>query len=300
MSSLFSRALPARALIVLGLLGSLGACAGGPQIQGSQVAPVPPSAARTAQLLAAADRDLAAGDLERAESVYGTLLGASADNSHALLGLGEVQLRRGAAESALATFRKIADPVSQPKALQGQGLALAVLHRRDEAVAVLAEATAQDSTLWRGWSALGQLHDERQEWAAAGIAYQRALALQPESAEIYNNLGVSMLLQRRYDEARAHFLSALERDPTALNAQANLRVAYAWSGEYQKALAHAPPPEQAQVLNNTGYVAMERGDFAAAETLLTEALRASPSFYKRASDNLAELRRRSGRPGRAQ
>lgn len=296
MNSSSNLAAASRTLIAACLFGLLGACATGSRPQPGAEAP----AAAYSPLLAAADRALAAGELEKAQSAYEALLRATPHSSEIVLRLGDVQLRRGAAESALATFEKIEDPVLQPRALQGQGLALAALGRSDEAVTMFTQAAAQDSSLWRSWSALGQIYDQRQEWQAAETAYRRALAFQPDSVEVYNNLGVSMMLQHRYEEARAHFLAALERDPTASNAQANLRVSYAWTGEYQKALAHASRDEQAQVLNNVGYVAMERGDFAAAETLLTEALRASPSFYKRASDNLAELRRRARRVASAQ
>jgi Flp pilus assembly protein TadD len=298
MNSLSKAAAPLRTLIAVCILGVLSACATGPATPKAALGSGP-SAAHYAPLLAAADRALAAGELEKAQAAYDVVLGAKPDHTEALLGLGDIQLRRGAAEAALATFRKIDESAYGPRSLQGQGLALAALHRREEAAAALTEATARDPGLWRSWLALGKLDDERQDWQASDTAYRRALALQPESAEIYNSIGVSLLLQRRYQEALAHFLSALERDPTATNAQANLRVAYAWTGEYQKALAHAGPRDQALVLNNVGYVAMERGDFAAAETLLSEALRASPSFYKRASDNLAELRRRAGRAPRA-
>lgn len=101
----------------------------------------------------------------------------------------------------------------------------------------MSEAATWDPTLWRTWNALGQALDSLGRWSEARTAYEQAMWGAPDPARIHNNLGMSFL--RSGDGARAidHFGTALQLDADLAVAQANLRLALAFEGNYVEALS---------------------------------------------------------------
>ena len=72
--------------------------------------------------------------------------------------------------------------------------------------------------------------------AAAASAFDRALALDPDSAEAYNGRGVLMSEQNRTAEAIAAFTKALEINPALVHVYSNRGRAYAVSGNLDAAI----------------------------------------------------------------
>lgn len=204
---------------------------------------------------------------------------------------GELNLRRQRPTAALSDFRRAARaPADTAAALQGQGIALAVLGRSEEAMGVLKSAVKASPAAWRAWSALAGLYDNQGAWTQAAEAYQNAIEASHSSPMVLNNRGYSYLLQRRLAEAVADFVAALQRQPDLAEARTNLRIALAMKGDYPAALASGDPTDQASLLNNAGFAAGIRGDYAQAEKLLTQAMEARGQFYDRAAENLAIIR----------
>jgi Flp pilus assembly protein TadD len=200
---------------------------------------------------------------------------------------GQLSLGRGQYEAALSAFKRVEGEAKvQGDSLEGQGLALALLKRSDEALAVLQKAVAAKPSAWRAWNALGSEYDARRRWPDANAAYERAIAESGSAPLALNNRGFSRLLQGRYDEAVADFVEALAKKPDLPAARTNLRLAIAMRGEYDRALAGAPQDSEAANLNNAGFAAMMRGDYAAAESLFDRAMQAKGEFYGRAAANL--------------
>lgn len=215
---------------------------------------------------------------------------------------GELLLARGHYADALSVFRTLdADPVQKARVLEGEGLALSLLGRSGDALAALKSATDLDKGLWRAWNALGAEYDARRDWPHAMAAYAKALAAPGvNSAVVLNNRGYSRLLQRQTDLAAADFVSALEKDPSLTQARTNLRLTLAMEGHYGRAAMTGVGEDRAAVLNNVGVAAAMRGDYTAADKLLTEAIAARGQFYARASENLQisrELAARTTGPG---
>jgi Flp pilus assembly protein TadD len=201
---------------------------------------------------------------------------------------GELLLARGHYADALTVFRSLADePSEKARALEGEGLALSLLGRSDEAFTDLKAATELDKTLWRAWNGLGAEYDKRRDWKNAQAAYSRALdAPGSNAAIVLNNRGFSHLLQRQTDEAAADFVSALEKDPALDQARTNLRLTLGIEGHYGRATMTGVGDDRAAVLNNIGVAAAMRGDYVTAQKLLNEAIAARGSFYARAAENL--------------
>ncbi len=111
---------------------------------------------------------------------------------------------------------------------------------------------------------LGRYYQGQHRYIQAAAAYRKALALDPDSVDALNGLGVVYALQGHYDQA-AELLS--------------------------RAVTAAPGSAQAQ--NNLGYVRYLQGDFRKAIVSLREATRLDPS-NQHALANLALAYARSG------
>ncbi|MFA7430337.1 MAG: tetratricopeptide repeat protein [Rhodospirillaceae bacterium] len=283
---------PSKTLAVVVLAVTLGACASGAS-DGSSALTTEATAFAAEPLLERADTALDEGLMEVAMGHYQVVLRHQPDNARARLGMAEINLAAGDLPAARAGFdAQTTHPELGPRAHQGMGLAYLKAGRPDKARAPLEAAVLADSFLWRAWNGLATVHDRDENWAEAHRCYEAALAAAPPGAAgiIHNNLGFSLILQGRHDEATAHLMEAARRDRTQTLPRTNLRLALAWQGRYDEAVAGARPAERATVLNNVGYVALLRGDLDDAEALLSRAIDGSASHFDPAWHNLAHLK----------
>jgi len=194
---------------------------------------------------------------------------------------------RGRYQDALSNFTSIKMEKSvHAQALEGEGIALSKLGRNDEAVFSLQAAVMEDPAAWRAWNALGSEYDRRHDWANAENAYTHALSGSGNAAIVLNNRGFSRLSQKKPDLAIPDFVAALQKKPDLAPARNNLRLAMSMQGEYDRAVKGAGATDQAAVLNNAGFAAMLRGDYAKAKELLTQAMKAKDGYYALAAANL--------------
>ena len=200
---------------------------------------------------------------------------------------GELSLVRGRYQDALTNFTRVkTEPGVRARALEGEGIALSALGRSPDAMASLQAAVGADPDAWRAWNALGSEYDRRHDWANAEAAYGHALSGSGNAAIVLNNRGFSRLSQMKPDLAIADFVAALQKKPDLTPARNNLRLAMSMQGEYDRAVKGAAAGDQAAVLNNAGFAAMLRGDYAKAKELLTQAMKAKNGYYAQAAANL--------------
>jgi Tfp pilus assembly protein PilF len=196
-------------------------------------------------------------DIQDKISTLHNVLRADPKNYDAHLNLGEIYLQMAEPAEAIKQFTA-ALPSSEHEARAKEGLGLAFMKLGDNASTqrYLSEALSDDDKLWRAHLGLAELADETRDWAAEK-SYQAAIAASPQSAAIYNNLGLSYTRQRRYDEAIAQFQKSLSlRGSPAV--RSNMRFAYAMKGDYLTALASVSRENLSDALNNVGYAAMMR------------------------------------------
>lgn len=242
------------------------------------------------KLLKTGQNALDAEDFEAARGAFTQVLASDGANDQAKFGLGEVSLGVGRPDDALEAFGSVgAGGALDAKVLQGKGIALLMLHKPNDAAKSLIDAVKMDPSLWRAWNALGELYNSRHDWPQAHQCYEAALKANPRSEVVQNNLGISLLMQGKYQEAAPHFLEALKTRPNFEKAKMNLRLVLAWQGKYAEARAGTAPEELPVVLNNIGYIAILRGDYAVAEAYLNQAISASPSYFAQAQQNLDYL-----------
>ena len=288
---LFRGGTPRMAAALLGVLVVAG-CAAGPKDPASSHETIPAAAnAMNPDVLALPETAYETGHYDEALRLYRQILASDSNDAEVKLGIADTQLAAGNLGVAAQLYDELeTNPRLHARVLQGRGIALLKLGRRDRAEKLLKDAVQADATLWRAWNALGALYDSDRDWAEADEAYRKALQQVPHSPTVLNNLGFSQLSQGKTVEAISTLQTALQLDPSLAPAQMNLRIALALAGRYDDAMAGVRGPNSAATLNDVGYAAMTRGDFAKAGTLFTQALNASSTYNDVASKNLAELK----------
>jgi len=258
----------------------------------------------TEKTLAAAEEAVRIGNLEAALPLYTKAL-HEAPTASIWLKTGTIYFRLGHDREAGYAFDKSIelDP-DNADAHEQIGLLYAAHEQIELARTHLERAVIIDPDRWRAYNALGVLSDVQHDYPTAVADYRAALAIQPDSAMLLTNLGYSMYLSGDLAGAKIEFIQAITRDPQYAPARRNLGLLYARTGAYQDALQLllTVMPEAA-AYNDVGYIALLREDYSGAETLLTEAVNRSPTYYEIAAENLARARqllRESSAPAAAE
>lgn len=184
----------------------------------------------------------------------------------------------------------------EPEHLQaGTGLGLLYLERRqyDAAKTQLDSVVeASSSAPWQAYNALGVLADmDSRPWDARTY-YQLALDIDPGSPLILNNLGYSRYLAGDWPGARKALESALQVNGNYELAWRNLGLVHAREKNYRFALeALGRAGNESEAYNDVGFVSMMEGDYNQALSFFKEAMRLSPVYYVKASENADNTRR---------
>jgi len=240
------------------------------------------------------DIALAKGDFDRALYFYVEAVRLEPEHVPTLLKIGAVHRRRGDDDRALASYRRVlAIEPDNAHALEGAGLVLLDRRAHDAARDLLDRAVARDPGRWRAYEGLGVLADLRGDHEQAIENYAVALKVQPGQASLYSNRGYSRYLAGDLPGAEADFRAALHVDPRFERAWRNLGLVHVRQQRFEEALKSFERVEdRAAALNDVGYLAMLEGHYGIAETYLSEALVASPTYYRVADENLERTRQR--------
>jgi Flp pilus assembly protein TadD len=173
------------------------------------------------------------------------------------------------------------------RALEGAGLAALALDRMNAAHLRFEHVVQHCPERWRSWDGLGVVADRAGNWAEAEKAYHAAREIDPDNVTVINNLGYSLILQARFAEAEALLREGLLLAPGDQRLLHNLDLACIGADKpLPEDVMPTDPEQQAERLNNAGYMAHLMGKDNVAERYLRQALAVSPSFYRRAADNL--------------
>jgi tetratricopeptide (TPR) repeat protein len=171
------------------------------------------------------------------------------------------------------------------------GLLYMAVSQPDSAKLHLERAAELDDQRWRSYNALGVMGDARRDYATAIAHYSAALAANPGSAMLLNNLGYSHYLAGNLTDAEKHFRIAMGADKSYKPAVANLGLVQARRRDYESAVRTLEKVlKESQAYNDVGYIAYRNDDLEEAAWLLTEAIRISPTYYETARDNLKQVR----------
>ena len=227
------------------------------------------------------------------QDLYAQIITRDADNLSALIGYGDATIANGQFDLALAHFTALNEKqLDEDAQLQvNAGLTLAVIWsgEAEDPLSLVNIALRDNQEDPRLWSAKGQLLDRYELWLDAQDAYVKALKTGKVNSGTINNMGMSLLRQGRYAEARLKFEQAMELREDARLYDNNRRMTLFLEGQLIEGLEALPDDRASSLLNDAGFIAMNQGDFDRAQTLFEKALDISPSYHVKASENLKKL-----------
>lgn len=249
-------------------------------------------------LLAEALAHRQAGRLGTAAGLFARLVQAVPPRADHLLLAADTFYRAGflrAAREGLAAARMLAPEMMEIELLLGRVLGAA--GKRDEAVVALTRALALRETPM-ALRFLGAILHALGRQAEAESALGRADALQPETAQGYNGLGVNFLAERRPVEAEIALRRALTLAPNLVAAYENLGAALAGQDKLDDAIAAERraveiAPQSAAGWLNLGAFANAAGDFATAREAWARASKLTPNA-PHVLTNIAQLHLEEG------
>jgi Flp pilus assembly protein TadD len=214
-----------RALPLLGLVLGLSACASSSQ------SPVLTADA----VLRVADLTRAEGDLVSAAGLYQKAHEIAPTDERPLIELGRTLARMGSSGAAAEAYRAALQiDGSDAEARRGLGLALLSTGQPEAAIAEFEKAIDLGDD-YRLYNSIGVAYDMLGDHEAAQTYYHSALRLAPANLDITNNLGLSLVLEGRYQDG----ISLLEQaaaDPMATpRFRQNLAFAYGLAGDKDRA-----------------------------------------------------------------
>ena len=172
-------------------------------------------------------------------------------------------------------------------ALQGKAAALIQLNRLEEAEQILNTAIAADTGLWQAYALLGNLYERQELYERAIEAYEKTLAINPKAAAIYNKLGTSLSMARKYREAADVLLKAVRLGVSNSETYNKLGLALFKMEMFPDAYeAFKKGGDEAEAYNKMAILFMGTKDYARAIEFYEKAIDAKPTYYKAAYDGL--------------
>lgn len=229
----------------------------------------PPQAVFERQVRNAID----AGDGDYQVHALRQKLAAEPGNVEARLALAKAYQRNGFPDVALEHYRLAVErfPESAEARMCLAG-ALRGMGQRTEAARTLETfLAAHPAATSKPLSWLGILRDELGQWTEGEKAHRAALALSPGSDYLHNNLGYSLLVQGRREEAAREFEEALRINSASALARNNLGLALANKAD-QALQEWRKVNDAASAHNNLAAAFIEQGRYGDARTELDIAL----------------------------
>jgi serine/threonine-protein kinase len=258
------------------------------------VRPLSPREARTLETEAWADLDRY--DLpdrtDRAIALFQRLVESDLGSASAHAGLARAYWRKLGEEGGDAMWLDQALAVARhaveldrrlPAARVSLGFVLLKAGRLDEARSELERALALDPRSADAWRGLAEIHEARDETARAEAAFQRAIALRPRDRGLHDLLGTLHFHDGRMRDAEAEFRRSVELAPDGVQGLRNLAGVLIADGrlpEASKLLQRAIRAAPTPTLyGNLGTVYFYQGLYPAAADAYEKGLRLGPQRH---------------------
>ena len=254
-----------------------------------------------------ADQAMTRGDKNRAAAFYARAIELDKKNVNAGYKLALLHEDAGNDGQAEQLYRYLLKQSPRHMGvLEGLGLILLEQNNIKEARRLLVKAVAifesqkaqgkslQNYTPVKAFNGLGRLADRDGNYRQAQAYYQQGLSLNPDSAEIMNNLAYSHFLDGDWKQAEELLYEVLNMQPNYTRAIYNLALVNARARRFNKAielLERFMEPYEAS--NDIGYLAMMAGDNVTAEELFQQAIDLAPSYHEAAWRNMDKLKQLS-------
>lgn len=227
------------AATALVIAAALSGCAGNPFDDIARSRPADesakrPDAAKIAALVRVAEATAVAGDLGSAAAMYRRAHETDPRDVDVMNRLGDIMLRLGDHEEAARIFRRAAGFGPNGEAYRGLARALIALDQPKAAISQL-EAALRINETASTYSAMGVAYDLLGDHGAAQAYYRTGLDLAPGNPGLQNNLGLSLAVSGRHDEAVEVLRRASSGSRATARNRLNLALAYGLAGRTEEA-----------------------------------------------------------------
>lgn len=208
-------------IIVVSFLFLCG-CAGGPSKKEKNSAD---------SMIRIAQKARNAGNSEAAVNFYNRALKINPSSWRAYLGLAEVYIDTNLLDGALEYIKKadeLGAPASRSFYLKGK---IALLRGDSKTAERLFLKSGSIDAL----NGLGALYDDREDHQRAQELYKKVIEKDPNYIDAYNNMGLSLLLSGKYQQAIFYLENACSLPESDVTYRSNLALAYGLSGDISKA-----------------------------------------------------------------
>ena len=251
-------------MLLMGIAGCSTAPAEGPRLTATGatgVAAEAPSEHAVEQLVRMGQRSLASGDAPTAIGLLEQALARNGNSRDAALLLGYGHLAVGAPQDAGTAFGRVLrrNPNDREAGI-GYAKAMLAIGRSEAALAHVQPLSRADPGDVEALNLEGVAQDMLGEHGRAAESYRRALALDPKAGNVESNLGLSLALSGRHEEALAVLRPLAEGYISSPRHRQNLALAYGLAGSFAEAERWSRLDlSQAEVENNMRYIQMIRG-----------------------------------------
>ena len=193
---------------------------------------------------------------------------------------------RGLLEQALKQAEKLIQRFSMSAILFNiQGIILKDMKKFDLSRLAFEKAVALMPNFADAYNNMGNAFKAQGELEKAIVAYNKALAINPNYASGYYNLGVVLTEQGKLEEAVETYKQALVINPAYVDAYYNLGNALKDQGKLEQAIgayskALAIKPDDADILNNLGITFKEQGKLEKAIETFNMAIAIRPDYVE--------------------
>ena len=212
------------------------------------------------------------GKIEEAQKLYQTVLQAFPKNKRAQQGLAVV----GGSKQSINMQGPPQEAIDQLVNLYNQGQLASVIEQTTT-------LTEQYPKAFVVWNLLGASAAQTGLFNKAIFAFQRVIAIKPDYAEAYYNMGNALQDQGKLDEAIASYTKALSLKPDYAEAYYNMGNALQNQGKLDEAIASytkalSLKPDYAKAYYNMGNALQNQGKLDEAIASYTKALSLKPDF----------------------
>lgn len=245
------------------------------------------------QTFKAAQASYRAEEFQKAWDSFNQILLRYPEDKPARIGLGNSALALGQAEEAFAIFSALSDEYAvtkENKDVQVGFILSSVLTGRSERPAIdINHAMSLNTADGRLWNVMGRLLDAQGEWVSAQVNYVNAMKYGGVRSSAINNLGSSLLMQKRLPEALKKFEQARSIQPDNLTYDMNRRLALFLMEKEDKATESLDDEHHAKLLYKVAELSLTYGELDEAQDLFVRAIKKHPRYFKQAYAQLENI-----------
>ena len=217
-----------------------------------------PEAARVKSLLRVADASAAAGDMSTAMALYRRAHKADPSNPTVLQRLGDALLTIGEYDQAISVFKSAINISDKTDPYIGIAKAFIAVERPQAAIEQLNAALKIQESI-RLYNVMGVAYDMQGDHGAAQAYYRTGLDIDRSHTGLLNNLGLSLSVSGRHDEAIQVLRKSASGPKATPRNRLNLALAYGMAGEVSAAAEMARIDlDEAAVQRNLAFYATLR------------------------------------------